>query len=140
MKIIFLDVDGVLNSMKTLRMFGWDFIDPILVALVSRIVRETGAKIVLSSTWRLSPESKQMVERALGEHNLEILDITPMLEGPRKTEIQAWLDMNQVVKFAILDDDLDAEIEGSFFRTDDDFGLTVAIAEKVIEHLEKVVE
>lgn len=136
-KIIFLDVDGVLNSMRTLQRFGWDFIDPILVALVARIVRETEAKIVLSSTWRMGEESKKMVEVALAEHNLEILDITPVLNGPRQTEIQAWLDVNPTSTFAIIDDDIDAEIEGSFFRTDDEFGLTVTIAERVIEHLKK---
>jgi hypothetical protein len=32
----------------------------------------------------------------------------------------------------------DARIEGSFFQTDEDVGLTVEIAERVIEHLERI--
>jgi len=40
MKVIFVDVDGVLNSHKTVRKFGPNFIDPILVGLVERFGME----------------------------------------------------------------------------------------------------
>ena len=54
MKIIFLDIDGVLNCMQYLienncRGIG---IDPARVALVADIVRASGAKIVLTTSWR----------------------------------------------------------------------------------------
>lgn len=143
MKVIFLDVDGVLNTFKLIRKFGMDFIDDICVALVARIVRETGAKIVLSSTWRIEEDARNLVVQALKNHNLEIHDCTPVLQPKdcenwvrRSEEIQAWLDKNPVDKFAIVDDFDDACIEGSFFQTHEDVGLTVAIAEKVIEHLQ----
>jgi hypothetical protein len=136
MKIIFLDIDGVLNTHKSIGRFGFDFIDHILVALVARIVRETKAKIVLSSTWRIDKKDQELALRALREQGLEIHDFTPVLVGEdRHVEIQAWLDKNQVERFAILDDDPDAKIEGSFFRTDESLGLTVEIAERVIKHL-----
>ena len=53
-KVLFLDIDGVVNNEYTRRKFG-DFItlDPARVALVQRIVRNTGCEIVLSSSWRL---------------------------------------------------------------------------------------
>jgi alpha-amylase/alpha-mannosidase (GH57 family) len=145
MKIIFLDVDGVLNTPKTIKKFGFDFIDNILVALVARIVRETEAKIVLSSTWRVQEKDKNIVIQALSQHGLELFDCTPVIERSggwteggwvrRNEEIQAWLNNNQAQKFAILDDFDDACIEGSFFQTDENIGLTVPITEKIIEHL-----
>ena len=139
MKVIFVDVDGVLNSHKTIRKFGHDFIDPILVALVERIVRETGAKIVISSSWRIDPKDMEKVRRAFS--NVKIFDQTPRINRDfpnwveRKEEIQSWLDHHQVSKFAIIDDEWDAEIEGSFFHTDCEIGLTAAIADQIIQHL-----
>lgn len=139
MKVIFLDVDGVLNTPKTLRKFGFDFIDDILVALVARIVRETEAKIVLSSTWRLDERNKIMVEQALAKHNLAIHDCTPRIESEgwveRREEIQLWLDDNAVTKFAIIDDWEDASIGDSFFHTNENTGITLDLAEKIIFHL-----
>ncbi len=148
MKIIFLDVDGVLNTPKLIGRFGFDFIDDILVALVARIVRETGAEIVLSSTWRIEEKNRNLVVQALARRGLEIFDCTPIIERSggwvegnwvrRHEEIGAWISENRVERFAIIDDMEDARIEGSFFQTDEDVGLTVEIAERVIEHLERI--
>lgn len=140
MKVLFLDIDGVLNSMPTIMENGLDFIDDILVALVARIVNETDCKIVLSSTWRIEERNFELVKKALANQKLEVHDKTPVLEKKddwvrRNEEIQAWLDQNQVDKFAIVDDFDDAEIEGNFFLTHEDDGLTVEIAEKIIRHL-----
>ena len=53
MKIIFLDVDGVLNCDTTEETVnGWVFVDDDKIKLVRYIVDKTGAKIVLDSTWR----------------------------------------------------------------------------------------
>jgi hypothetical protein len=145
MKAIFLDIDGVLNTPKTIKKFGFDFIDDILLALVARIVRETDAAIVLSSTWRIQEKDRNIVVQALERHNLKIHDCTPVIERSggwteggwvrRHEEIQAWINQNPVDKFAIIDDFEDAEIEGSFFLTDENRGITVEIAEKIIQHL-----
>lgn len=63
MKIIFLDVDGVLNSVQD----GYSIrlrTDSHL-KLLQHIVKETGAKIVLSSSWRIgfTPASKNLLVR-----------------------------------------------------------------------------
>ena len=51
MKVIFLDVDGVLNSVDTSEVFqGFVGIDDKLVSKLRKIVRATGAQIVLSSS------------------------------------------------------------------------------------------
>lgn len=53
MKIIFLDVDGVLNNDDTKeRCMGFTGIDPEKVKLLKYIVDMTGAEIVLTSTWK----------------------------------------------------------------------------------------
>ena len=145
MKVLFLDIDGVLNTPKMLGRFGIDFIDNILVALVARIVRETDCKIVLSSTWRIDKQDLMLATRELAEQGLIIYDCTPVITRSggwesggsvrRHEEIQSWIDQNPVTRFAILDDDPDACIEGSFFRTDENRGLTVQIAEQIIQHL-----
>ena len=143
MKIIFLDIDGVLNTTKTRKVFGRDFIDDILVALVAKIVNETQAKVVLSSTWRIEEKDKRLVEQALAIHGIYIHDCTPRIITTgawteRRIEIQAWLDENPHTHFAIIDDYPDASIEGSFFHIDENIGLTVSIAEQVIRHLSAV--
>jgi hypothetical protein len=151
MKVIFLDVDGVLNTHKLIRQFGSDHIDDVLVALVARIVKETKAEIVLSSTWRIREKDKTLVEQALARHGLEIFDTTPVIQRPgefveRNEEIRSWLEANnrlceefqvpnKVEKFAIVDDFDDAGIEGSFFQTNEDRGITVEIVDRIIQHL-----
>jgi hypothetical protein len=142
MKIIFLDVDGVLNTIRTARIFGSHFIDDALVVLVAQIVTATDAKIVLSSSWRIDEDDKKVVEKALAIHGLEIFDCTPVIDPPpdsfvfRSKEIQLWLDDKVVQKFVILDDDPRADLqEGSFFQIDETIGLTMETTERAISHL-----
>lgn len=54
MKVIFLDVDGVLNNRHTrvTTSNGWCFVDDHLVARLKRLMNLSGARLVLSSTWR----------------------------------------------------------------------------------------
>ena len=52
-KVIFLDVDGVLNGKKTkARCQGYIGIDSKKVKLLAKLVNETGAIIILSSSWK----------------------------------------------------------------------------------------
>jgi hypothetical protein len=74
MKVIFLDIDGVLNSDSTPnpRQFPY-IVDDRLLARFKDLVRRTGAKVVLSSTWRVDP-----VGRLAAEHfEVTFEDICP---------------------------------------------------------------
>ena len=53
-KVIFLDVDGVLNSDRTVRktQSGYTFVDNRQMKNLKHIINMTGAKVVLSSDWR----------------------------------------------------------------------------------------
>jgi hypothetical protein len=139
-KVLFLDVDGVLNHYDSP---GWRIpdhsiwvLDDDCVAQLKRILEATGAEIVLSSTWRLSEAGIEAVRAAIAP--FELNDATAITwSAPRCTEIRRWLEDETDVKWAVLDDDLDADLEdGSFFQTDfEGGGLTTEIADAVIEFL-----
>lgn len=140
-RILFVDVDGVLNNQQTFarNLHETDPIDMAMLERVKRIIAETGCKIVLSSTWRLNDRSLKKVQSFL-----PILDITPDKgNSSRGSEIEDWLTRQSlksnfwVSRYAILDDSNDM-LEGqqpNFFRTDWLIGLTDDIADRVITHL-----
>jgi len=141
MKIIFLDVDGVLNSIRSRKIFGSDYIDESCLTILSSIVNKTNALLVLSSSWRLNIEDRRKISIALSKQNLKIWDFTPVIKidenscVDRSEEIILWLSKNSVDKFAIIDDDPRASIDGSFFKTNEYFGLTNETADRVVLHL-----
>lgn len=113
-KVIFLDIDGVLNSHTTPVKNGkvW-LLDPILVARLNRVFTSVpDAEIVLSSSWRYA-EKKGVIDinrllKEVGYTGPKIVHMTPDGEEERGHEIQAWLDEHpETKKFVILDDDDD---------------------------------
>lgn len=137
MKILFLDIDGVVNCVTTAqRHRGAVGIDPYMALLVGRIVEATGCVIVLSSSWRHYPDARDEVRRQV----MPFVDVTPDLKGTtsRGTEIKTWLaDHPEVERYAILDDNGDMlnEQQPHFFKTSWQIGLTEEIAKCVIDHL-----
>lgn len=109
MKILFLDIDGVLNSAQVLADRGrHDAIDRDMVEQINRVTATTGCKIVVSSSWRfLWPLSElKQVLRSHGLHDviIDATQIKPRL-GRRDEEIQAWLANHpEVTQFAVVDD------------------------------------
>lgn len=152
MKILFLDIDGVVNcasyfktskSPRHAKTYAQEVppFDPYRVLLVHRICEQTGAKVVVSSSWRLGEESLAQVKDMLGDL---YLDKTPRHDRfeHRYAEIQEWVDTHDVERYAILDDDMCAS-DGhgdNFFKTEwesisKEEGLTGEIAAKVVDHL-----
>lgn len=122
MKIIFLDVDGVLNSLSYFkteehqlkRFLEHDEIDESKVVFLKQIVDETDAKIVLSSTWRdlddnTNKECYKMYKYltdVLAKYGLEIISKTKVLSQNRPLEIKTWVDgHDNIESFVSLDDD-----------------------------------
>jgi hypothetical protein len=130
MKVIFLDIDGVLNSDSTPnpRTFPY-IIDDQLLARFKELVRRTGAKVVLSSTWRVDPIG------ILAAKYYEVpFDDRP--GAPRCEEIQAWLRQHQeVTRYVALDDDDDCLDELPLFQPSSKTGLTQEIAYGIEEFL-----
>jgi hypothetical protein len=130
MKVLFLDVDGVLNSTPFLaQVDAISAMDPYCVERLNRIVRESGCKIVVSSCWRLSGIGVKsdfrrcLVAASKGDDTARraLIGTTPSLDEARGFEIAQWLsDTNEEIEsFVILDDDTDmGKLSGRLIRTD----------------------
>lgn len=139
MKVIFLDIDGVLNSTRSAVAFkGYPFpghnedkFDYIAVELIRRICSKN-VKIVLSSTWKMDKNYKKIL-------NLPIIDKTPVLDTIRGEEIALWIKNNgEPEKWVILDDDSDMleSQMNNFVKTDHRNGLLFEDYEKICSILE----
>lgn len=142
MKIIFLDIDGVLNSKRTyyafkgypidlsnesLKRFDW-----VAIGLIRKLCKLLDAQIVLSSSWRRCFKIED-IALAL---NLPIIDKTPILfSGTRGKEIELWINKNKDVSYCIIDDNndmLDYQKE-HFVRTSHENGFLLKDYYKVIK-------
>jgi hypothetical protein len=146
MKVLFLDFDGVLNSYEFMRCSPgrMDRLDPAAVMRLNAIVDRSGAKVVISSTWRLkrSLDVLRMTLADLGFRG-EVIDRTPDLMGhgfvdpyvARCHEIQTWIDGRgePLESYAILDDAYLEDVAQFLVRTETETGL---LDEHVIAVLE----
>jgi hypothetical protein len=118
-RLLFLDIDGVLNSTRywwasdrSLPMGKAGAVDPDAVARLNQIVDATGCEVVLSSSWRGTGDARQraVVEAMLHERGYRhrLYDMTPLLWTERHKEIGEVVDRIQPKRFVVLDDDLDA--------------------------------
>jgi hypothetical protein len=134
-KILFLDVDGVLNTpTMTSGRLGADLGKEHMRKL-AMIIHAAKCDVVISSSWRHYPEYMAELEAAFAEFNLpKWVDVTPYVRnGERKDEIWQWLKENNgsAIRAVIIDDESDARLEAfdrnltvSFIKTDMDVGLT----------------
>lgn len=123
MNIIFLDVDGVLNSMayfEANKGKGRIEISDYHLQMLVKIYHTTNAKIVLSSSWRDLDDPSDvhvywMYEYLVNElvkYDMEIIDKTPIVNMNRPLEIKTWLDSREdkeEIRFVSLDDDFSKE-------------------------------
>lgn len=146
-KIIFLDIDGVLNCWSTTRfLFNHClFVDTRKVLRLRDIVERTNAQIVLSSSWRCTESASdkrayhQLMEEFKRLRCPLWIDVTPIIPVVnREKEIQAWLEKHpEVTNYVILDDywqELMEEIE-HLVICDEAIGLTKKEAERAIAML-----
>ena len=147
-RIIFLDVDGVLNSAQTWKGPHADStatLCPVMCDEFARVVRTTGATVVLSSTWRLFTEHRAYAKLTawLLERDITIHSHTPNhnTSRGRGSEIATWLEEHREEfpnpHFVIIDDDSDMlpRQKPFFVRTTFRDGLTVQHADGVIQIL-----
>ena len=105
MKFLFLDVDGVLNTDGVLEL-SWllgnksNALCPHRIRLVSQIIQETGAEVVISSDWRLDEHKPALdiLRAALCMWAIPIYSSTPDLSvtgyrPARWQEIEAWMNL-----------------------------------------------
>lgn len=165
MKVLFLDIDGVLNTKYWYTQmdrntpkdkYGYAF-DPNAVANLKRIVEDTGAEIVISSSWKCMGLF-QMEDMWRDRNNPgRIIGITPnsvsdemLLNADidsielfhiRGEEIKEWLmkHAKRVSSYAIIDDmdNMLPEQQSHFVQTNPEVGITEGDADTIITILNK---
>jgi hypothetical protein len=156
MKVIFLDIDGVLNSGDDMRSrynigclngqpriithddLNCQLFDERCCRWLEYIIRSTGAKIVISSSWRLN--GLDLMRKLWEKRGLfgDIIGVTPNFGNSRGEQIKAWLDANtHVVDYVIIDDDNDMlpDQQSRFVKCQFETGIMLESALKAIEIL-----
>ena len=152
MKIIFLDIDYVVNCMSTKERApsGVIGVERRLIAYIKEIVDATGAKIVLSSTWRkdwafnlLNGKDWDYLREEFAKQNLYFFDYTPIRsDSHRGREIKEWLESTDynVRSYVIIDDemfDIKDLHEGHMVQTSFNDGINPYAVKMAIEILAK---
>ena len=117
MDILFLDIDGVLNSEQSAARFhSYMKLDPRCIGLLNDVMEQTKAMIVVSSTWRVNfcptvEAMRNVLVKNGFTHPHRIIDLTPVVSMARNRgqEIEKWLKDNcdkQIERFVIVDDDV----------------------------------
>ena len=118
--VIFLDIDGVVCTTLSTRLsellrlpLERQIFDPLALYWLRWLVRRSGAKIVLCSSWRDALEVddplckafiKNLYDR-LARNGTPIVDAAPRLpNGDKGEDILAWLAENAWTRYVILDD------------------------------------
>lgn len=155
--ILFLDIDGVLNSTAFfIKREGkpWDnrdldMLDPVAVAELDRVLTTTDADVVVSSSWRKLHKGT-VIWGLLAQKGLTVgsdrfigktpdawdhKDIRDSVGDDRGVEIAMWLSEHrpQGCVFAIVDDDGDMwRLRDRWVHTPHAIGLTTETADKLI--------
>lgn len=106
MKVLFTDIDGVLNRRKTPNPRKLPYVvDEKLLVRFNDLVRDAGVTVVLTSTWRYDPAGLFSAKR----WGIPFQDVLPDMPGrPRRDEVRAWLASHpNVARYALLDDEDD---------------------------------
>lgn len=141
-KIIFLDFDGVLNTEHNQNMLMYHgkpwkdkhgaFFDSDAVAELKRIVEETGADIVIESSWKyLGLEAMKL--------NADLDDVDPGRTQWKGVEIASWIadNLHEEARYVIIDDEyviLDSQLP-HFILTNPYDGITPELADRAIKIL-----
>lgn len=129
------------NSINDIIMYKMLDIDFDKVFMIRDICNLTGAKVVVSSSWR-KLSKYPLIEEKLVSLGIHIVGITPDIDGNRGDEIRKYLEYNKVDDFVILDDDIFRDfnefenylVKTSFYEE----GLNEEISRDVVRVLRRV--
>jgi len=142
MKVIFLDIDGVMITANS----SIGRFDPTCVENLKQVMDQTGAMIVVSSTYRsLGFERLKQLFETNGITN-GLIGLTPMIPyGTRGEEIKQYLEeasldpSTPINHFVIVDDhDNMGELHPYLIQTNGTIGLDHTIRDKAIQFLMKI--
>ena len=149
MKVIFLDIDGVLNSSKTIdRNFDYPELDPRNLVVLKKVVNKTGAVLVLTSSWKddwikddgISSRAQDMIRYQLNQYELDIYDCTKDKTYNRGEGIVNWLNTHKVESWCALDDEIFPDFQSygileKLVKTSYMEGLTNSLGDEAIAKL-----
>lgn len=128
MNVVFLDYDGVVNSLifqtdKEEPYFNFPYHNKVnnyqAVKWLEKLCKEFDAKIVVTSTWRLEDNYKECLYNGGLSYEIEILGKTDNLGSKRINEINKWLEIHpNVNQYVILDDDYIEEGNKHWVKTE----------------------
>ena len=155
--LVFLDVDGVLNSGDGNNAIGQLILDgfvpvhqdqrwfqPRHIRLLNAIELRSGARLVLSSTWRLSHHegAVEALMKEAGYRGRGFFGKTDSGGPTRGAEIRRYLSYHHILKWArpvpyvVLDDDWDKDLDPDHFvQTDYQEGLAERHVERALKIL-----
>ncbi len=154
MKVIFLDIDGVLNSEewdKHVQSFTYGarfnscyLLSQEMILLLQNVVYQTNADIVLTSSWRTNERAMDALRKQLSLYHLPVRDTTLYSTyNTRADDVNEWLRDNPSVHSYVIVDDYDdgftqdKTLSTHFVQTTYARGLTFEKAAEMIEVLSK---
>lgn len=154
MNTIFLDIDGVLNSERSMVASTmlkpqqgycsyterhYQQLDPVAINLLRLLVKEAKAEIVISSSWRKLYDELDFFKRVFKQfdwHDAPVVGMTPCVDsGFRGQEVEQYINTNDFFTgpYVIFDDDQDFFEHQPLIVVDAKYGLSY-------EHFEKAKE
>lgn len=142
-RVVFLDFDGVLNSMSSFGLHGDLRLSPVHVSSLNKICDSGSAVVVVSSTWSLFRRIEELRD-LLSEAGFtgKVVGTTPDIGPCRGKDIDQWLiDNRDVESFVILDDNGDMEPHiDRLVRTAFPTGLTEDHVDMALGHLGRMLD
>ncbi|WP_373696612.1 HAD domain-containing protein [Microvirga yunnanensis] len=141
--LVYLDIDGVIVTDRSTKLGGAGYIPPGSAAMVVDILDQTGARLVVASTWRRDADCRDKLAKAgIGQDRYFIDWRTPDLlpeeeiaDVPiRGSEIDRHLQRHRPARYVIIDDDPGMLPHQKHFhiQVDPSIGLTWTDAETAI--------
>lgn len=139
LKLVFLDIDGVLCTPESYAQFSGSHAPPMQRCLeaLNHLCAKSGAFLVISSTWRF--EGLMFMREWLAKWGVRVpvVDVTewPPLDEGRGVEIEKWMEDygRDVQSFVILDDEDDmGSLSRRHVHVNGARGLTIEDAERAI--------
>ncbi len=157
-KAIFLDVDGVLNTNYTQEtVYGFTFVADSKLELLKQLIDLTGAKVVLSSTWRegwadmdAGQDTRDVrlfvaLRDKLKEYGIDLLGYTPVTDRGmqnRGAEIDMWLKdwKGEPIESMVILDDLDGRYLRPWSRKLVRTSMVTGLIQKHVDAAVKILE
>lgn len=144
MKIIYLDIDGVLNSAAGSYFKHIDFLEVNKLKILSNIISVTNCSgVVLTSSRRRYKSEVEFIKKTFNDFNIPLLDCIRLENGDSDSKAKCIIDhvldnIYHLDNFVVIDDndfDLSMFFKQRFFQVSSQDGLNEEKAKEIISIL-----